>query len=272
MRKIAVANRKGGVGKTTSAVHLAAGLALAGRKVLLIDTDAQGHAGRLLGVDPGKGLADVMEGQLRLDQAITTARSGLDLLAGGKALAGVDRLIARESIRPEERLSKMLAGLEGKYEYVIVDTSPSFSELSTNVLFYCSEAVVPVSMEILAAEGLVSFAEEVKHVQEYHELAVRWISRRSLTAGHARARTFSNPCAGSTATWSRFPCTTARPYRNRAHTGKPCSNTGRGTERLTTWQGCALTSRESTWSSARGCADGSSRGWSGKACVEPSGG
>ena len=175
MRKIAVANRKGGVGKTTSAVHLAAGLALAGHKVLLIDTDAQGHAARLLGLSPEKGLADLMEGQGDPSRAIIQARPGLDLLAGGKELAGVNRLIARESIRPEEQLSKALAGIEGRYEYVIVDTSPSFSELGTNVLFYCSEAVVPVSMEVLAAEGLVSFAEEVRHVQEYHELKVRWI-------------------------------------------------------------------------------------------------
>ena len=175
MRKIAVANRKGGVGKTTSAVHLAAGLALAGRKVLLIDTDAQGHAGRLLGVNPEKGLAELMEGRGGAAGTICAARPGLDLLAGGRALAGINRLIARESIRPEEQLSKALAGLDGRYEYVIVDTSPSFSELGTNVLFYCSEAVVPVSMEVLAAEGLLSFAEEVRRVQEYHALAVRWI-------------------------------------------------------------------------------------------------
>ena len=95
-----------------------------------------------------------------------------DLLAGGRALAGINRLIARESIRPKEQLSK---ALDGRYDFVIVDTSPSFSELGTNVLFYCSEAVVPVSMEVLAAEGLVSFAEEVRHVQQYHDLAGRWI-------------------------------------------------------------------------------------------------
>ena len=89
MRKIAVANRKGGVGKTTSAVHLAAGLALAGRKVLLIDSDGPGHAARLLGLTPERGLADVMDGRLSLTDAITTARPGLDLLAGGKALAAM---------------------------------------------------------------------------------------------------------------------------------------------------------------------------------------
>jgi chromosome partitioning protein len=173
MRKIAVANRKGGVGKTTSAVHLAAGLALAGRKVLLIDTDAQGHAGRLLGVNPAKGLAELMEGHA--EGTVVQARERLDLLGGGRALAGINRLIARESIRPEEQLSKALATLEGRYEYVIVDTSPSFSELGTNVLFYATEAIVPVSMEVLAAEGLLSFAEELVRVQQYHALAVRWI-------------------------------------------------------------------------------------------------
>ncbi len=173
MRKIAVANRKGGVGKTTSAVHLAAGLALAGRKVLLIDTDAQGHAGRLLGVNSERGLAELMEGQA--EGAICSARPGLDLLAGGRDLAGVNRLIARESIRPEERLSRALAHLDGRYDFAIVDTSPSFSELGTNVLFYCSEAVVPVSMEVLAAEGLLAFAEELVRVQQYHALAVRWV-------------------------------------------------------------------------------------------------
>ena len=173
MRKIAVANRKGGVGKTTSAVHLAAGLALAGRKVLLIDTDAQGHAARLLGVNPEKGLADLMDGHG--EGAVVQARERLDLLAGGRDLAGINRLIARESIRPEEQLSRALAGLEGRYEYVIVDTSPSFSELGTNVLFYATEAIVPVSMEVLAAEGLLSFAEELVRVQQYHALAVRWI-------------------------------------------------------------------------------------------------
>jgi chromosome partitioning protein len=175
VRRIAIANRKGGVGKSTTAAHVAAGLALAGRRVLLIDSDAQGHAARLLGMTPEKGLADIMEKRLSPSEAVVPARERLDLLAGGKALAGVNRLIARESIRPEELLTRALAELDGRYEYVILDTSPSFSELGVNVLFYAQEVMVPVSMEVLATEGLVSFAEEVEHVRQYHDLRVRWI-------------------------------------------------------------------------------------------------
>ncbi len=84
LRKIAIANRKGGVGKTSTAVNVAAGLALAGNRVLLVDTDAQGHCSRLLGVDPPAGLAELLiDGTVTPTEAITEAREGLYLLAGG---------------------------------------------------------------------------------------------------------------------------------------------------------------------------------------------
>lgn len=80
-------------------------------------------------------------------RAISRAWVGLDLLAGGKELAGINRLIARESIRPELMLSRAPEAFEGQYDFVVLDTSPSFTELGVNCLFYAERAIVPVSIE-----------------------------------------------------------------------------------------------------------------------------
>ena len=108
MRKIAIANRKEGVGKTTTAVNLAAGLAEKGFKVLLIDTDTQGQCGPFLGVKPTKGFAEVIEGTAKASEAIVEARKNLFLLAGGRKLAEVKNLIAKKDFRPEETLTEAL--------------------------------------------------------------------------------------------------------------------------------------------------------------------
>src|SRR5512142_1840684 len=108
MRKIAVALSKGGVGKTTTAVNLAAGLALAGRRVLLIDSDTQGQAARALGCQPPAGLAELVGGQATADDVITQARPGLWLVAGSKSLAGLKRDIARREYGGEQTLAEVL--------------------------------------------------------------------------------------------------------------------------------------------------------------------
>ena len=95
MRKIAVFLTKGGVGKTTTAVNVAAGLARNGAKVLLVDTDTQGHVSAALGVQPVTGLAQVLAEELGVAEAVVEARERLWLLAGGGDLAGAKRLLAQ---------------------------------------------------------------------------------------------------------------------------------------------------------------------------------
>ncbi len=176
MRKVAVALTKGGVGKTTTAVNLAAGLALAGRRVLLIDVDTQAQAGKMLGCQPPIGLAELAAGNATPDQAITQARDRLWLLGGGKALAGLKMVITRKEFGAERTLSEALALLDNQYDYVILDSAPGWDALSVNVLFYASEVLAPVSLEVLTLQGLSDFAQSLASIQRYHtELQLRYI-------------------------------------------------------------------------------------------------
>jgi len=176
LRKIAIANRKGGVGKTTTAVNVAAGLALAGNTVLLIDTDTQGHCSRLLGVDPEKGLAELIDETCTPAEALIMARDGLFLLAGSKKLSGIMRSILKDRIHGLDRiLLEALQPYDGKYDFVILDTAPGFSEMSINVLIYADELLIPVNMEIPAIDGLKDLASELKQLRKYTDIDVKYI-------------------------------------------------------------------------------------------------
>ncbi len=176
MRKIAVALSKGGVGKTTTAVNLAAGLARMGRSVLLVDADTQGQAARALGCSPLLGLAEVAAGEASPEAAAVPARDHLDLLAGGKSLAGLKRSITRRDFGAERTLAEALAPCEGRYEYVIVDSAPGWDALTINVLFYAGELLTPVALEVLALQGLSEFNRSLQSIQKYHpDLALRYV-------------------------------------------------------------------------------------------------
>lgn len=176
MRKIVVALSKGGVGKTTTAINLAAGLAKRGNRVLLVDMDTQGQVAKALGLEPQVGLAEVMAGELAPDGAVVVGREGLWLLAGGRSLAGLKRDIARKDFGGERGLAEALAPLEGSYDQVIVDTAPAWDVLMVNALFYADEVLIPVALEVMALQGLVDFTQMLGPIQEYHQsLALRYV-------------------------------------------------------------------------------------------------
>jgi chromosome partitioning protein len=168
LRKIAITNAKGGVAKTTTCVNVGAGLALAGYRTLLIDCDTQGQVSKSLGIRAGEGLAELLQGDARLNDVQIEARENLFVIAGGGTLSNAKRLISRRDMRSELVLSETLADLRG-YDFVLLDTAPSWDVLNVNCLFYVEELLIPVSMEVLALQGIGDLLGRVQQVQRYRE-------------------------------------------------------------------------------------------------------
>lgn len=176
MRKIAVALSKGGVGKTTTAISLAAGMARAGRRVLLVDMDTQGQVAKALGLRPQAGVAELVMNELAPEHVVVEARAGIWLLAGGRSLAGLKRVIARKDFGGERTLAEALAPLDGEYDVALVDTAPAWDTLTVNSLFYAKEVLVPVSLEVMALQGLIEFVRALTPIQRYHaDLSLRYV-------------------------------------------------------------------------------------------------
>jgi chromosome partitioning protein len=176
MRRMAVALSKGGVGKSTTAVSVAAGLAQAGAQVLLVDTDTQGQVAGMLGVHPPAGLAELLAGEQPPEAAMIEARERLWLLAGGRGLAGSKRLIDRKDFGGERTLGEALVTLDSRYDYVILDTAPGWDVLSVNVLFYAAEILAPIALEVLSLQSLLEFQKSLAAIQRYNpDLALHYV-------------------------------------------------------------------------------------------------
>ena len=169
-RTVAIANQKGGVGKTTTAVNLAAALALNEKSVLLVDLDPQGNAGSGLGIpnlkNTNRGIYEILTGGLPADQAVVeTGIAGLSLIPSGQRLAGAEvELVDAE--RREYRLKDALAPLVERFEFIFIDAPPSLGILTVNALTAAGSVLVPVQCEYYALEGLSHLLGAIRLVQQ----------------------------------------------------------------------------------------------------------
>ncbi len=162
-RYLAIFNHKGGTGKTTTAVSVAAGLAAKGKKVLLVDTDAQGNVSVSLGATAERSLYHVLVMGLRVADAVKQVRPNLDLLPSNETLAAAELYLAGRQNR-DRVLHDRLASASAAYDYVVLDCSPSLSLMNQNALVFADSVLVPVACDYLSLVGVRQVIKTVKNV------------------------------------------------------------------------------------------------------------
>ncbi len=163
MRKIAIVGFKGGIGKTTICVNLGAGLALRGKRVLLVDTDTQTNVAIALGINHyQRSLADVLSRDVTIRDVIIPARNNLDIVPGSLSLFKAQQRMVMEIAREEIFLDLFTDVTD--YDFQIFDCAPSLSLLTVNAMYYVDEVFVPVSMEMLAMAGARQFMTYLRQV------------------------------------------------------------------------------------------------------------
>jgi chromosome partitioning protein len=165
---ITVTLRKGGSGKTTTAVNLASSLAKHGKKVLLIDLDPQANATLSLGVDivNTPNIADVLQGKHAIEHVINDPLKGFDLIPSNQILAQIEATLATDPSKYAQIIKSLLAPLLPRYDYILIDTPPSESMLTITALVASDYALIPTQAHYLAMHGLQQALDLITRVKE----------------------------------------------------------------------------------------------------------
>jgi chromosome partitioning protein len=171
--RVAVLNQKGGTGKTTTSINLAAGVAEAGHRVLLVDCDPQGNVGVSLGVKSPQSLYHVLMDEAHIDDATVPLGEHFDILTSDDTLAAAEIKLAQHPARGGV-LKKRLEASKQQYTHVVLDCGPSLSLINQNALCYADEVLVPVACDYLSLVGVKQVLKTVKNINQHlgHPLRV----------------------------------------------------------------------------------------------------
>lgn len=168
---IAIANQKGGVGKTTTTVNLAASLGVLEKKVLLIDADPQANASSSLGIDVDaveKGTYRILEHSIKAKDAIVTSNAtNVDIIPAHIDLVAIEIELVDKKQR-EQMLRQAILPLKNSYDYILIDCAPSLGLLTLNALTAADAVIIPIQCEYFALEGLGKLLNTIKSVQKIH--------------------------------------------------------------------------------------------------------
>ena len=170
MKTLAITNQKGGVGKTTTCVNLAASLAANGKKVLLVDLDPQGNATTGSGIDKAHlkhSIYHVLLGEKTLKEVVVTSeKGGFDVAPSNRELAGAEVELVNEMAR-ETRLKQAISKIAVQYDYVLLDCPPALNLVTVNALTAAHSVMIPMQCEYYALEGLSDLVNTIKKVRAH---------------------------------------------------------------------------------------------------------